>query len=91
MVTSPSNPRKLVSIRRAARELDIFEQSLYRAIDRGTIQKAEGPDVPTGTWFEEEELKRWAGQRETLRKLGPRKFGGEHTQEISGRPAPVAT
>jgi hypothetical protein len=67
--------RRLLSLRQAARQLDVSEQLLRRAVTRGTIQAASGPDVPTDPllgklWFTEEEVERYDRVREGLSRRG---------------------
>jgi|GEM_PF-4821716 len=54
-----NEPRELISVWDAAQRFSVREQSIYRAIRRGTIQPAEGEDVPPGRWFEVSEVARW--------------------------------
>ena len=68
-----NEPRELISVWDAAQRFSVREQSIYRAIGRGTIQPAEGDDVPPGRWFEVSEVARWAARRHVKPGAPPRK------------------
>jgi hypothetical protein len=78
----------LVSVREAAKRLEIPEQQLYRAIKRGTIRRAEGPEGPLDPiCFTEEELKRYDAVRSKLYASG---VSVRTNREIGGWPEPAA-
>ena len=62
-------------MRQAARQLNVSEQLLRRAVTRGTLQAATGPDVPEDPqlgklWFTEEEIARYDSIRGLLARRG---------------------
>jgi hypothetical protein len=86
-----STQRKLLSLRDAAVKLGVAVQQVRRAINRGTIHPAEGPDVPNDRllgryWFTEEEVERYDAARKKLkvrgrvRKSAPEKGGRRELQ-----------
>lgn len=66
----PDTPRKIISPRQAAHRFDVPVGNIYRAAKRGTLPRAQGPDVPAGIWFEEAEFERWLARREQLQRRG---------------------